>query len=171
MTYLLEFDIHFPLVIGLVPYLPHLLSVVLVALPFLGDVVSQFVIWQILQESISVFLVSEEILLDNDEFLKVFLEELVGSPETWMKWVIKFELSGIFITNVDAEVLSDGGTHLIRHISSFWITDPAMHTSSTGEDPKAIFEFKVFLEHIGEEFSRQIQEVPALLADVCSRAT
>eukprot|EP00355_Strombidium_rassoulzadegani_P004226 CAMPEP_0168621708 /NCGR_PEP_ID=MMETSP0449_2-20121227/7851_1 /TAXON_ID=1082188 /ORGANISM="Strombidium rassoulzadegani, Strain ras09" /LENGTH=155 /DNA_ID=CAMNT_0008662871 /DNA_START=688 /DNA_END=1155 /DNA_ORIENTATION=- len=45
-----------------------------------------------------------------------------------------------------------------------------MNTSSTGEDPEAVLEHEFVFDEVVEELGSHVEELPALLADVGSRA-
>jgi len=160
----------FPLFMGLPPVSPHGNSVATHLRPFLADLVSD-VVAKVLQEVVLVLGESEEVLLYNNDLFEELNQVVECLPQIGMERVLEVHLSGHVVSNAwDVAVLCHGCSHFIGHVTSFWVADPAMDSSSSGENPQATVKAKVVLKHIGQKLCSHIEIAPALLADLCTRA-
>lgn len=70
------------------------------------------------------------------------------------------EICAIFF---DGKEIANGSTFSIREYSSVGVRDPTVGSSSSREDPKAVFKAKHILQSVSEDFDGHFDKGPALL--------
>ena len=100
--------------------------------------------WDKSEHFLSMSLDREQVVITNDNLKEFSLEVLVGFRKSWVHRVVELESICVFISNSDVAVLDDSWTHVVAHLPSFFVANPSVNTTTSGEHPQQVWEVKVF---------------------------
>lgn len=110
-------------------------------------------------------------MLSDNNFIKLLFEELIWLDKSWMQRVTQHQFSWKIIANLQVAILSHSSSHVIVHLSGFFVTHPAMDTTTTGKYPKNISEIEILFQNRGKQLSRHFHECHTLIANIGALAT
>jgi len=154
----------------LTPNLPHLLAIQFSVLPRSLHCVSHVVVATVLQEPLSVSFYFEQIVLLYYQPCKLRQQILVALLESGVQGVGQIGSAAHFIAYADIAISNYRAPHFVGHVSSPFVTNPSVKTTSARKNPKYVLEVEVFNQNISQDNHSNFKVLPTLFAHICPSA-